>query len=382
MDATTKTELKLHSQAKIEFYVKYLKRYLRILYSAESVNRINIYDVFCGMGIYDDGGKGSPVVAFDAIKDLALNERFKKNSTQVTLIVNDKVARNIERVKNYIDSNNHNFCEVKYHTLDIDDMFPIVLSDVSKSTSDTRNIIFIDPYGYKNIRKEILDQLMTNLKTEIILFLPISHMYRFTQIAIQDEENTRYEPLRNFINSFDPDHKIINERFSVMEYIQFITEALKYNKYYTTSYYIERTTNCLFALFFISSHILGFNKILEVKWELDEDSGRGFSLPSEEPNMFEEHFAQIEWEKNATRLESILLELLKEPKTNKQIYEETLRHEFLPKHTTQIFKKWQSENKKFKVYDIKTGKEARKNSFYLYHKDYKEEAKVLFKIER
>jgi three-Cys-motif partner protein len=382
METIAKSELKVHSQAKIEFYVEYLKRYLRILSLAKDIKRINIYDVFCGKGIYDGGGKGSPIVAFDAIKELVSEEKFKKTGTQITLIVNDKEQQNIKQVRDYIDSNNHNVCEIKYHTLDIDNMFPIVLSEVSKCASDTRNIIFIDPYGYKNIEKEMLYNLMRNQRTEIILFLPISYMHRFTQKAIQDEDTAQYEPLRKFINSFfDPNHKIVNEHLSVMEYIQFITDALRYNNmFYTTSYYIERSSTCYFALFFISSHIFGFEKILDVKWQLDEKSGRGFRIQPVQTNLFEEHFAQEEKYQNATRLESILLELLKKPKTNKQIYEETLRHEFLPKHTTPIFKKWQSENKNFKIYDIKTGKEVRKKSFYISYADYKN-TDVQFRIE-
>jgi three-Cys-motif partner protein len=63
-----KNTLQIHSQAKIEFYEKYLNRYLRILCLSKFIKRINIYDVFCGMGIYEDGGKGSPIVAFEARK--------------------------------------------------------------------------------------------------------------------------------------------------------------------------------------------------------------------------------------------------------------------------------------------------------------------------
>lgn len=41
----------LHSEAKIEFFKKYLERYLRILYLAPTIAEINIFDVFCGTGI-------------------------------------------------------------------------------------------------------------------------------------------------------------------------------------------------------------------------------------------------------------------------------------------------------------------------------------------
>ena len=376
--SNVKNTLQIHSQAKVEFYEKYLTRYLRILYLAEHIKRVKIYDVFCGMGIYDDGGKGSPVVAFDTIKNLVFDAKFKRTNTQISLIVNDIEQHKIERVKKYIESKNQNYCDVSYYNYDIEQMFNIVQQEVSNTATDTRNLIFIDPYGYKNIKKEILYQLMINERTEIILFLPISHMRRFTQKAIQDEESAQYEPLRKFINSFFcSSHKMINEQLPVMEYIQYIAEALRYEKFYTTSYYIERDAVNYFALFFMTSHILGFQKILEVKWQLDEEAGRGFKIPPSQKGIFDDFFSQETKNENVAKLESILLDFLAEPKTNRQIFGATLKHEFLPKHTNEIFERWQSNNPNFKVYDIKTGKEARKRSFYINEKEDKVQFKIL-----
>jgi three-Cys-motif partner protein len=379
-----KNTLQIHSQAKVEFYATYLNRYLRILCLAKPIKRINIYDVFCGMGIYEDGGKGSPIVAFDAIQNIFADEKLEiAHDTQITLIVNDKEQQKIEQVKNYIDANSQKFCNALYYSCDIEQMFGIVQQEVSKTASDTRNLIFIDPYGYKSIKKDILYQLMANGRTEIILFLPISHMHRFTQKAMQDEETRQYEPLRDFVNSFFPeDHKMRKEQLPVMEYIQFIKTALKYDRFYTTSYYIERDAANYFSLFFISSHIFGFEKILEVKWQLDEDAGRGFKITSQQKGLFDELFAEEARNKNAKRLEAILLQTLSESKTNRQIYEITLDNEFLPKHATEIFGKWQLTNPRFKVYDIKTGNDARKNAFYISWNNYKKEDKVKFIIEK
>jgi len=375
-----KNTLQIHSQAKVEFYAEYLSRYLRILYLSEHIQQINIFDVFCGMGIYEDGGKGSPIVAFDAIKKFLSEEKLIKNSTKITLVVNDKEKVKIDKVKDYIDSQNQSVCEVKYYNYDIEQMFTIVQQEVSITKSDTRNLIFIDPYGYKDIKKELLSQLMENKKTEIILFLPISHMHRFTQKAMQDEETTKYEPLRKFVNSFfSENHKMRQQQLPVMEYIQYISEALKFkDRFFATSYYIERDKTNYFALFFMSSNILGFQKILEVKWTLDENSGRGFKIPQLQGNLFAEQFAEDTKNENANRLEKVLLDALKEPKTNRQIYEITLKSEFLSKHTTEVFEKWQKNNSKFKVIDIKTNKEARKHSFYISDK----ENKVQFKMDK
>jgi three-Cys-motif partner protein len=376
-----KKTLQIHSQAKVEFYEKYLSRYLRILCLTKHINNVRIYDVFCGMGIYENGGKGSPVVAFDVIKTIF--EENKLNGTQISLNINDKSKDYVKKVSSYIDNNNKDFCTLKSYSKEIGEMFSIVRQEVSKTPNDARNLIFIDPYGYKDINKEQLFNLMENGKTEIILFLPISHMHRFTQKAIQDEDTAQYEPLRRFINSFFPaNHKMRTEYIPVMEYIQFITEALRDNRFFSTSYYIERDAANYFALFFVSSHIFGFEKILEVKWQLDDEAGRGFKIPQPQ-GLFDEQFAEEIKNQNAKKLGNILQQCLSESKTNREIYKITLNNEFLPKHTTEIFEKWQANNPKFKVYDLKTGKDARKKSFYISWTNYKEGIdKVKFIIER
>jgi len=145
----------------------------------------------------------------------------------------------------------------------------IIVPEIDTTSNDTRNLVFIDPYGYKDIKKELLLSLMKNGYTEVILFLPISHMQRFTNAAIQDEYSiSQYEPLRNFVYSFFPDenHPIRQNTVKAKDYIQYIADALKFgNQYFATSYYIERDKANYFALFFMSSNIFGFEKILETK---------------------------------------------------------------------------------------------------------------------
>ena len=115
-----KTTMLLHSEAKVEFFKTYLERYLRILYLAPTIDEINIFDVFCGTGIYDNDKKGSPIVAFDAIKNLRYEyDMFKK----INLVVNDSKEAKVSSVKNYIDENNKNYCKVNYHNKSAEEMF-------------------------------------------------------------------------------------------------------------------------------------------------------------------------------------------------------------------------------------------------------------------
>ena len=243
MIVDVKNTMQIHSRAKVDFYKTYLERYVAILCQSPYIRHIRIYDVFCGMGIYEDGGKGSPVVAYDTIK--AIYEAHKiTNDTEITLVVNDKSEARIARVQQYIDANKHSYCMVRPYNLEIDQLLEIIVPEINNTPTDTRNLVFIDPYGYKDIKKELLLDLMKNGRTEVILFLPISHMQRFTNAAVQDEESIiQYEPLREFVYSFSPDtnHPIRQSTVKVKEYISYVADALKFgNQYFATSYFIER----------------------------------------------------------------------------------------------------------------------------------------------
>ena len=371
MKIDVKNTMQIHSRAKVDFYKTYLEMYVAILCQSKYIRHIRIYDVFCGMGIYEDGGKGSPVVAYETIKGIYDAHKIS-TETDIVLTINDISKERIEKVEDYIEANKHSYCRIRPYNLDIDKLLEKIIPEISATPKDTRNLVFIDPYGYKDIKKELLLNLMANGRTEVILFLPISHMQRFTNVAMQDDDSvTQYEPLRAFVYSFfpDEDHPIRQNTVKAKEYIQYIADALKFgDKYYTTSYYIERDKANIFALFFMSSNIFGFEKILETKWKLDEEHGGGFRLPDKDQtlNMFADEFAIETKNENARKLRNILVDALKTPKTNNEIYELVLRNEFLPKHANEVLKEMQDENANFNVLDCKTGEKARKTLF-IYH---------------
>lgn len=361
-----KNTMQLHSQAKVKFYEEYLTRYLRILYKSEYIKRINIFDIFCGAGIYDDGRAGSPVVAYNAIKEVFYeNKGIKK----VNLFLNDGDKKRINNVQSILDVENqkNQCCDINYYNIQAIDFLSKIKKFVGKSKTDERNLIYIDPYGYKDINKDTIDDLMSNKHTEIILFLPISQMYRFTSYALDNSSLNPYKPLNDFICSFfTEEHPIIKqEDLTILQYISYLRDAFTYkNKYYATSYHIERTKNHYFSLFFLTSHLYGLEKILEVKWDLNEINGSGFNLPTQQLNLFAEYEAEAEQRKIITVFENELKEYLKQQRTNNEVYRFTLTHEFLPKHVNQILTHMQDSNR-INVTDVRTKNPARKKSFYI-----------------
>lgn len=367
---TTKPDVKEvmqpHSQAKVEFYGNYLSRYLRILYKSQFISRINIFDVFCGMGIYPDGGKGSPIVAFDIIqKVFEENKQIRK----VQFIVNDADDSRVDNVKSYVIPRNSETpcCEFRSFNMDAETMLEYILTYVSRTDSKTRNLIFIDPYGYRQIKKELLEKLMSNKKTEILLFLPISHMYRFSRYAVGNENRTSHQPLRDFVNSFfSDDHPIVRgDNIDVMDYIAYLRSALNFGgRYYTTSYHIERNRGSYFALFFLTSNLLGYERTLGVKWDLDTKDGNGFEQPEQMESLFADEEKARARENMELKLRKLLMQYLLNPRTNKDVYEYILVQEFLPKQANKILSELQKRNL-ITVEDLTNGKNAPQGAFYL-----------------
>jgi three-Cys-motif partner protein len=329
---------------------------------APTITQINIFDVFCGTGIYDNGKKGSPIVSFEAVQALRGEYGFEK---PINLIINDSAPEKIEAVSSYIGERNQNHCAFSYYNLPANEMFVLIEQSLQKQGNDVRNLLFVDPYGYKEIKKDRLERLLANQRTEIILFLPISQMQRFTTKAVASDLKP-YEPLKEFVHSFFPgDHPLKERTVRALEYINYVKDALRFGRYHSTAYFIERDESNYYALFFIGPSIYGFEKILEVKWQLDEDSGRGFKQPDSQAGLFDQQHKELTRLDNYRILEGILEVALREPKNNREIHEIILKHEYLPKHAAEVFRNWQNEHRNFHVTDAKTGQPVRKGSFYL-----------------
>ncbi len=329
-----------HSKAKVEFFKSYLEKYLSILVNSKYISEINIVDAFCGKGEYSDGGIGSPIESYYAIEKVINSDLFLQNPTTINHIINDIKPDNTKAVIEYI-SRGGGIKGWKFEAYNYDfEKFKTFLCDlVDNQSKTTRTLIFLDPYGYKNIDKDTIIDLTKNKKTEIVLWLPIANMKRFIDKS-KDTDQSAYLPLKNFLNTFFPENQ--DEVFSTMgvfEFINKISIALRINNLYTTSYYIERDQTNYYSLFFLSPNNLGFEKILEVKWQLDEINGRGFRQ-MKPATLFDDEFKLEDKTKKLDYLKSELKSFLGMSKTNLEIRQFMLLSEFLPKHFVPILKDW------------------------------------------
>jgi len=368
-----KNYLEEHSKVKVDFYKKYLDIYLTVLLHSPYTTKINIYDIFCGIGIYDgDGSKGSPVIAIECIKtNLEKFGNDKINSLE--LIINDGDKKQVTIAKKYIENNFNNICNFKAYNLDSKDMFKLLKQELSQSIKTQNNFVFIDPHGYKEIYKSDISDIMDLGKNEVLIFLPIDTMYRFINPAQSDENNPSYKHLKRFMNEFELNYDVDSKE----EYIEYIKNAFTYNeKYYTSSFILEsKPQKNKYALFFITKNLKGLEESIKIKWKLDEICGKGHQ---EKPDLglFNDEFNKQDKENCLSILEKELKMFLQTNRTNLEIYEFILKKGFLIKDATNILKNFEKENK----LHFSVEKSRKKKSFYLSYQNYKKSIKYKVKI--
>ena len=354
----TASTVKPHTEAKLQFYTRYLERYLEILLRAKPVEKINIYDMFCGEGIYSDGNTGSAVRAVDAIWKAEISNQLSK---PINLHLNDLDEGKVAKLKSILkkrQSNDKNF-EITYSSYEAFYLLDGLVNLFEKQDKTVRNLIFIDPYGYKSINRDVLEAIMNNGKSEIILFLPIEQMYRFRNMTIDEVVDVSYRPLKEFVEQFKLDVLSIK---SEKEFIHSFSQALVFNdSLYSASYAIKNHTGHYYGMFFITKNLLGLEKIIEVKWSLDTQEGEGFSERNQQ-DFF------LEAEKQSSLEEELRRSLDASDRSNIDLYKFVLTLGFLPKHANQIFRKWQQEGI-LEVLDLEKGRDARKGTFKLNFKD-------------
>ncbi|MGR3177975.1 MAG: three-Cys-motif partner protein TcmP [Candidatus Anammoxibacter sp.] len=378
-----KTVMLKHSKAKVDLYTNYLSVYLNILSRARFLDKIHIYDLMCGEGIYLDNSKGSPIVALEKIKD----HYFSNNKTCPNLEIwfNDRDKSEIEKHKYKIDRVKE-YCSkiftppnvnIKYTKKDYSKIYNEVLNGIN-ALKDERLLLFIDLYGYKEIKPEHLKNFLKGGKTELILFLPTSPMYRFANKSLSEDEFPGGCHLKEFLLSlFKQETESYN---SIEEFINQLKVSfrlyLKEQKIFVDTFTIERDRQNVYCLFFFTPHIKGFEAMLDTKWKIDEQQGKGFKLSAKQLL-----FSEVQITNYPEKLEQYILQT--NFRTNGEIYSFGLDNGFLPKHTGEVFKEWQKSKEKFKIY-LEDGQDARKNSFYISYKNYgnNPDKRVKFVLEK
>ena len=346
-----------HSEVKVDLLRKYLEMYLHVLSNTHNKRTIYIFDLFCGPGLHDNNGVGSPLVMLNEITKVS---KSNKNISYKCLF-NDKEKDKIEKLKKYVsESNNYSeITDINYSHIDYRVLIPDIISQIQAHPNLDKAFVFIDPYEYKDIRMSDIKSLLCNGQTEVLLFLPTQFMFRF-------EANGTPESLKSFIKELVPIKKWPKSSTGIdfIENLKDYFKAYLGKTFYVDTFIIKREAGQYFCLFFFTSNIFGFERMLEAKWKIDKDEGRGWSF-ERSYNLFLD-----EKSSGTLKFENELQNYILNPRTNKEVYEFTLHKSHLPLHANDVLRHLQ--NSELLSVLTNTGQPVRKNAFYLDHKPKKQ----------
>lgn len=353
-----------HSRAKVDLLRMYLTRYLNILSLAPFFSTIRIYDLFCGEGQYPNGGKGSPLVILDAVKScLEVNARSTTPSKFICHF-NDAKPEKALKAQEAVANAKYEFPEqwvrLKFSQEEYGTVAPRVIDEIEASR-DTRAFVFIDPYGYKHVSVNDIWLLLEGGKTEVLLFLPITHMYRFGERATPDS-------LDRLLAELVPDEqRRFNDEFDFIEKLRSGFERKFWSETFVEPFTIQKDAGTVYALFFFTRNELGMEKMLEVKWKIDGEAGRGWSYVKRP--MTVQMTMEFEPPPPNPYAEAIRTYIESGERSNREMYLFTLQQRHLPKHTVEVLEHLQEEG--LIIVEHLDGKPAMKGSFYINYKDYK-----------
>lgn len=201
------------SSIKSTLVKKYFLSWARIMNSKSNGDRLGYIDLFSGPGVYGDGYESTPIQVAKLILD---NENFRQ---KFVLFFNDKKKKNIDNLKKSL-SQIDNFEDLEHSPIitcsEVDEEFSKQFMDMSLIPS----FVFIDPFGYKGVTKDLIKSLTKDWGSDCILFFNYNRINPGINNPLVSEHmkslfgDTRFNELKDMIRddpSISREEAILNQ---------------------------------------------------------------------------------------------------------------------------------------------------------------------------
>lgn len=247
-----------HSKFKLELYRLYLVMYLTILLKSARFHEVFVHDVFAGSGKSANDENGSALIAATAIQKI-----------QKTLPKPPVILRLNERDPNKFTLLMEALRPFQFAQLSDLDANQYIEKWVQPNNS--HSLFFIDPYGYTQLSIESLRRLLSMSRCEFLIFIPISHIYRFLR---KEETSDQMTPIANFLRDLEIGEAQAKQTNSLAEFSQLVLDALRHisgAEFLFKEMIKNKQNNSEHCLIFITRNILGAEKFLEAQNKLKEE---------------------------------------------------------------------------------------------------------------
>lgn len=257
-----------HTLAKHEILRRYLQAWFPIIDRAFG-KQIYI-DGFCGSGIYTGGEPGSPIIALtEAVKHKAeMRGSFE-------FVFSDTRPDRIEVLAEQLaDIHVPNNISVLTKNCSFEDNLESILNALTFN-SQPPTFAFIDPFGFKGIPYDLIARFMERPSCECLITFMADSINRFLEHP-EDEIRKHISNAYGVESAVDIALSGTPDRIGALRdlYSEQLAEIAEFIRHFEMR---DGNNRIIYYLFFISNHRLGFVKMKESMWKLDETGGFRFS---------------------------------------------------------------------------------------------------------
>lgn len=254
--------------AKLEIIEKYLESWLPTFVMVDYHRPIQVFDLFAGIGYDKNSTPGSPIRILTTIHKH--KDNIISKSKRISLFFNDLDTNKIEQLKQSVKS--------KVNELDIahivnikftSNSFKECLNLYDSELRNGCNFIFIDQNGFKEVDEKVFQYLIEKDTTEFIFFVSSSYLHRFAETKeVQNiHPNFDYQKIKN--TKREQIHNVLCDEFK-----KYIPSSIRNTNYSVIPFSImKKEKQNIYGLIFVSKHIRGADKFLDVVWEMSPING-------------------------------------------------------------------------------------------------------------
>ena len=321
--------------SKTKIYEEYITGYLPKLLL--SFGKCLIADLFCGPG-KNGNKKGSPLILLDQIKYILSSSVFKDNNNlKIFILFNDEDKNNIENLISVLEKIEYDrsLINITVKNERYEDLLPSLVRKPERNKIP--KFFFLDPFTYSNLKMQDLKQLMSLSFTEILLFIPVFHSYRFSSVNFNKDHKTRKfieEFTKDGINDYENIHSFMTS--IKLKLIQEINLPSNKNSAPYVRYILIDGGGSKNSLFLITGHQKGMLFMNKIAFKITTDGNclkvkenyQNSLFPTNEATLFYSLFRKKLIEFIETKVIVSNIELL----------DYAIRECFLPKDVKQILR--------------------------------------------
>jgi len=327
------------TSAKTRIYKDYIEGYLPKLLT--SFGTCLIADLFCGPG---KNGKenGSPLILINKLNYILSSPHLsQKSNLKVYVLFNDEDVSYIENLKNELKNIEYNKDIITIYLKN--EKYENILAELVKTPEKMKipKFFFLDPFTYSNVKMQDLKKLMLLSHSEILLFIPIFHSYRFSSVDFEENHKTRV-----FIEEYTT--KGISDYTNIDDFMCSVKEKIlkEISIPYVRPVLLDGggSKNSLFLL---TNHREGMLLMNRIAFKNTDDGNRVIVKDAGMNSFFKPNEISSSYD---VFKEKLIIFVKEKERTNNEIVEFTIRNCYLPTHAKEELAKLYN-SKKLLIYD-------------------------------